>query len=120
MTVIDPDKLIPKKIENFFKPIPWSEWEKIPASILEKEDVGSGAEFKTRGEVPAGWIIRELGLCGFEIGPLKISEDDCNTIENKTQKGNLSHLAQLASFIKTKARDKIDTHLLESVSLENF
>ncbi len=120
MTAINPDKPIPQKIENFFKDIPWSDWEKIKPELLEQEDIGKAEEFKDKGEVPAGWVVRELGFSGFEFGPLKISEEDCNTILNLKLSANIGHLVQLSSFIKMKARNKIGLRLLESVDCSKF
>jgi len=67
------------------------------------------------GEIPAGWLISEMGLRGKKIGGIEVSEKHANFIIN-TGGGTAQDVVMLTSFIKQQVRDNLGVQLKEEVN----
>lgn len=76
-------------------------------------------EFKKRGQVPAGWIIEQMGLKGKKIGDAQISSEHGNFIIN-IGNATAEDIIILISIIKEKARNHFGIQLEEEVQLVGF
>ena len=102
-----------------FKNVAWSDWEKISPERLKKEDIDDASQFKTKGIVPAGWIIDQLGLKGYKIGQAMVSEKHGNFLLNMGQ-ATTDQIVQLISYIKMQVRDRLGIQLQEEVQYLGF
>lgn len=76
-------------------------------------------EFVEKGIIPAGWIIDQLGLKGFQIGKAQISLEHGNFIIN-TGGATAEDVIMLISLIKQKSRNHFGIQLEEEIQLVGF
>lgn len=74
---------------------------------------------KSSHRLGAGWIIDRLGLKGMQIGGARVSEAHGNFIQN-TGSATADDIVQLASLIKTRARDEYGIMLHEEIEYIGF
>ncbi|PJA46333.1 UDP-N-acetylenolpyruvoylglucosamine reductase [Candidatus Uhrbacteria bacterium CG_4_9_14_3_um_filter_36_7] len=79
----------------------------IPLSMREKK------------QIPAGWLIDQLGLKGKRIGDAQISDIHGNFLINQG-KATASDMIQLIALIKMRARDRFGIQLQEEVQYVGF
>ncbi|MBM3204940.1 UDP-N-acetylmuramate dehydrogenase [Candidatus Uhrbacteria bacterium] len=74
----------------------------IPPEMVAKKRLG------------AGWLIDQLGLKGYQIGGVKVSDKHANFFVN-TEKAKAQDVIALISYIKMKVRDELGIELQEEV-----
>lgn len=72
------------------------------------------ADFWEKGKVPAGWLIDNLGLKGYEKNGIKVSEKHANFLVN-TGEGNAKAVKEMVEDIKEKVYSAYGVHLEEEV-----
>ncbi len=76
----------------------------------------SGCFFKNPGNIPAGYLIDQVGLKNFSVGDYYISPIHANFIINKGN-GKPEDLLKLLSIIKRKVKEKFSINLEEEVEI---
>lgn len=104
---------------SLFKNVPIAEWKKAHPESKPNEDIDSIQEFENSGFIPAGWIIKQLGLNQTKMGTIMLSDDDPNnalfsgTVDN-------SYVFELTSFLKQQVRDRLGIQLILSSEVEKL
>lgn len=89
---------------------------------LQKQPFGfsAGSFFKNPStEKPAGMLIDQAGLKGFQIGDAMVSEKHANFLINKG-KASSKEMRELISHIKETIKEKFDIDLIEEVQIINY
>lgn len=76
----------------------------------------SGLGFIKKGKVPAGWLIDQLGLKGYEKDGIKVSEKHANFLVN-TGEGDAAAVHAMVKFLKDEVYKAYGVHLEEEVQL---
>lgn len=95
----------------FFKNVKLEKW---PGKI---EDLPE--QFKQYGNVPAGWLVEQVGMKGYELGGAKISDEHGNFIvnfNNATQNDVLT----LVEKLKEKIYNKFGVEIESEVEIVKF
>jgi len=114
---INPNAPLPALLEPIFQDVLWDDWAALDPDKLRREDVDDGEIFKQVGSIPAGWIVSQLGLSDYRIGDAQITEEG-NAVRNMGS-ATVDHLAQLVSYLKMQARDRIGLIMHDSIDYEN-
>ncbi|MDO8241066.1 MAG: UDP-N-acetylmuramate dehydrogenase [Candidatus Moranbacteria bacterium] len=84
------------------------------AELHERFKAASGFIYPS-GEIPAGWLISEMGLRGKKMGGIEVSKKHANFIINAGG-GTANDVVMLTSFIKQQVRDNLGVQLKEEVN----
>lgn len=92
--------------------------------VVENEKIIERFEKDTKTQsreknIPAGWLIKQVGLSGEKIGGAQISEKHSNFIIN-TGNATAEDVIILSSLIKQKVRSEFGVQLQEEVQLVGF
>ena len=101
---------------GIFKAIPYAMWEQVPATVKQKEDIDEPVQYRASGEIPAEWLLCQLGLTGFSIGSAKLSEENANMLASG-ESVDIDHLVQLISLVKMRIRNAVGILLVENEPL---
>ncbi len=90
---------------------PTADLAKVPESLKQYVDA--------KGTISAWRVIEEVGLKGFQLGDIQISDVHANFMINRGQ-GTADQVMQLLSLIKQKVRDELGIQLHEEIQYLGF
>ena len=89
----------------------------LNAEQLNRLDAATDGAWRTvvhDGQLPTGWLIERLGLKGFRVGNVMISEKHGNFVINLGQ-GTAADVVRLMESVKARAQDVFGVELREEV-----
>lgn len=91
---------------SLFEPVPLAIWQNAHVENRAEEDIDDIEQFKDAGVIPAGWIIKQLGLTGACMGELRLQEEDSNRAVSEYPIQS-DHIFQLTSYLSQQVRDRL-------------